>query len=130
MGFSASTISYRSPIPHSDQSLTPLPKVKMKFTMISALAATLAIVFAAPTPADQPEHLPGSKPLFPNGRLSLNVTTAGNELNGYLPNLVVGYTGKSATYSMPHYAVKLTLTLPLGEVFISKRKQSNQPVRE
>lgn len=67
----------------------------MKFTMISTLAAALAIVSAAPTPADEPEHLPGSKPLFPQGALTLSVTTAGTELAGYLPNLVVGYTGRS-----------------------------------
>lgn len=71
----------------------------MKFTMISALAATLTIASAAPAPADQPEHLPGSKPLWPRGRISLNITTAGDELAGYLPNLIVGYTGKYTTYS-------------------------------
>lgn len=103
----------------------------MKFTMIT-LAAALAIVSASPIPADSPTHLPGSKPLFPAGNLGLTVTTAGNELAGYLPQLIVGYTGRSTALFYMILCNKIDSCFPLGEVLLSKTVPGGfrQPVRK
>lgn len=97
----------------------------MKFTMISTLATALAIVSA--TPITGP-----IKPLFPRGYLSLKATTAGNQLAGYLPQLIVGYTGRStALFHMILYNAIDSCFL-LGDVFLSKQVpvEFGQPVRK
>lgn len=100
--------------------------------MISTLAAALAIVSASPIPADPPKNLPGSKHLFPAGNLRLTVTTAGNQLAGYLPQLIVGYGGRStALFHMILYN-EIDSFFPLGEVLLSRTVPGGfpQPVRK